>query len=54
MPSRSEPVTTEDYGQAIAKAIAESTNLITLTEGQISHIASEERKAHRRRIERSR
>ena len=52
--ARSEPVTTETYGQAVAKAIAEHPNLITLTEGQISHIADEERKARRRRLQRAR
>ena len=47
-----QPVTTEHYGQVIAEAIAAEPNMITLTEGQINHIASEERKARQRRIER--
>ena len=49
---RIEPVTTGHFGQVIATAIAESPYLITLTEGQVNHIASEERKARQQRIER--
>ena len=49
--NRIEPVTTEHFGQVIATANTESTNMITSTEGQINHIASEERKASQRRTE---
>ena len=48
---RAEPATTEHFGQVTATAIAESPYLTTLTEGQVDHIASEERKASQRRTE---
>lgn len=52
MPVHREPITTDDYGEAVAEALADAPLRLELTEGHVAHIEREERKAYRRRMSR--